>query len=172
LIGPELQGQTQSALKEASNMIRVEGDITIERPVEQVFDFVADESNEPKYNPRMTRADKITPGPIGVGTRFNSVMTGAGPAAEMTIEFTGFDRPRQIVETVHLSSMDIQGQLDFEAIHGGTRMRWVWDLEPRGLLRFLGPLVRRLGERQERTIWTSLKRFLEATPRGAPADRP
>jgi len=66
-------------------MVRVEGDITIGRPVEDVFDFVADESNEPKYNPRMTRADRITEGPIGVGTRFNSVVTGVGPAAEMTI---------------------------------------------------------------------------------------
>jgi hypothetical protein len=45
--------------------MRVEGDITIERSVEDVFDFVADERNEPQYNPRMTRAEKISPGPIG-----------------------------------------------------------------------------------------------------------
>jgi uncharacterized protein YndB with AHSA1/START domain len=77
-------------------MVRVKGDITIERPVEEVFDFVADESNEPAYNPRMIRADQITPGPIGAGTRFESVMTGPGGATEMTIEFTEFDRPHRI----------------------------------------------------------------------------
>jgi hypothetical protein len=32
------------------------------------FDLVADERNEPRYNPRMWRAEKITEGPIGVGT--------------------------------------------------------------------------------------------------------
>lgn len=143
-------------------MVRVEGDITIERPVEDVFDFVADESNEPKYNPRMTRADKITGGPIGVGTRFNSVMTGVGPAVEMTIEFTEFERPRRIAEEVHLASMDIHGLLLFEAVPGGTRMKWVWDLEPHGLMRFLGPLVRWMGDRQERQVWTGLKRFMES----------
>jgi uncharacterized protein YndB with AHSA1/START domain len=145
-------------------MIRVEGDITIERPPEEVFDFVADESNEPKYNPRMTRANKVTDGPIGVGTRFNSVVTGMGGTAEMTIEFTEFERPRRITEKVHLSNMDIQGLLVFEPVSGGTRMRWVWDLEPHGAIRFLGPLVRRLGDRQEREIWTRLKEFMEAGP--------
>jgi hypothetical protein len=142
-------------------MVRVEGDITIERPVDEVFDFVADESNEPKYNPRMTRADRITSGPIGVGTRFNSVVTGVGPAAEMTIEFTEFDRPRRIAEEVHLANMDIHGLLLFEAVPGGTLMKWVWDLEPHGMMRFLGPLVRWIGGRQERRVWTGLKRFME-----------
>ena len=32
----------------------------IARPVEEVFDFVADERNEPRYNPRMLRAEKLT----------------------------------------------------------------------------------------------------------------
>src|ERR1051326_3486963 len=79
--------------------MRVTGEIVIERPIERVFDFVADERNEPLYNPRMNRAEKITPGPIGVGTRFGSEMTGVGREAEMTIEFTEFDRPHRIAET-------------------------------------------------------------------------
>ena len=32
-------------------MVRIEGEIVIKRPVEEVFDFVADERNEPRYNP-------------------------------------------------------------------------------------------------------------------------
>lgn len=31
-------------------MARMEGEITINRPVEDVFDFVADERNEPRYH--------------------------------------------------------------------------------------------------------------------------
>jgi Polyketide cyclase / dehydrase and lipid transport len=145
-------------------MVRVEGDIIIERPVDEVFDFVADESNEPKYNPRMTRADMITTGPVGVGSRFNSVVTGVGGATEMTIEFTEFDRPRRITEKVHLSNMDIQGRLVFEKVPAGTRMRWTWDLQPYGATRLLGPLVRWMGDRQEQKIWTGLKQHMESRP--------
>jgi hypothetical protein len=32
-------------------LVRVAGEIIINRPIEIVFDFVADESNEPHYNP-------------------------------------------------------------------------------------------------------------------------
>jgi hypothetical protein len=42
-----------------------------------VFDFVADERNEPRYNPRICRAEKLSPGPVGRGTlRFDPVANG------------------------------------------------------------------------------------------------
>lgn len=37
------------------------------RPVEEVFDFVADETNEPRYNQDMVRCEKVTPGPLASG---------------------------------------------------------------------------------------------------------
>jgi polyketide cyclase/dehydrase/lipid transport protein len=140
----------------------VQGNIVIERSIEDVFDFVADERNEPRYNPQMTRADKVTDGPIGVGTKFHSVMRGVGGGADMTIEFTEFDRPRRIAETTHMANMNINGLLTFQPVPGGTRMRWLWDLEPRGFYKLLGPLIRRIGERQELRIWSELKTVLEA----------
>lgn len=143
---------------------RVEGEIVIERPVEAVFDFVADERNEPKYNARMTGARMVSPEPIGVGSRFQAVMTGPGGPAELMIEFTSFERPHCLSSRTHLSNMEIEGRLIFEPIPEGTRMRWVWDLQPRGFLRVLGPVVRRVGDRQERETWTALKRVLEAGP--------
>jgi hypothetical protein len=142
----------------------VQGSIVIERSIEDVFDFVADERNEPQYNPQMTRADKVSDGPIGVGTKFHSVVTGVGRGADMTIEFTEFDRPRRIAETTHMSNMNIKGVLTFEPVPGGTRMTWLWDLEPRGFYKVLGPLIRRMGERQELRIWSELKTVLETGP--------
>jgi hypothetical protein len=61
-----------------------------------------------------------------------------------------------------MQSMDLTGGLDFESTDGGTRMRWHWDLRPNGVLRFMGPLVASMGRRQERRIWTGLKRLLES----------
>jgi hypothetical protein len=40
-------------------------------------------------------------------------------------------------------------------------MRWQWELAPRGLLKLLSPLIAHMGERQEQTIWSNLKRLLE-----------
>jgi hypothetical protein len=42
-------------------MALIDGEIVIERPVEDVFDFVADEQNEPRFNARMSRVELVTP---------------------------------------------------------------------------------------------------------------
>lgn len=143
-------------------MSHVEGQIVIRRPVDEVFDFVADERNEPHYNPQMRRAEQTSAGPIGVGTTFRAESLTRGRPVEMTITFTDFARPQRLSSSTHLSNMDIQGTLTFDPVPEGTRMRWFWDLEPRGMLKLMTPVVALIGRRQERTIWTSLKRYLEA----------
>src|SRR6266511_2098136 len=143
-------------------MVRIEGEIVISRPVEEVFDFVADERNEPRYNPRMHRAEKISEGPIGLGTKYRAEVVSMGRPVPMVIEFTGYERPRRLTSRTRMSSMDIRYALTFEPVPEGTRMRWSGDLEPRGLLKLMGPMVARMGQRQERMIWASLKRLLEA----------
>ena len=74
-------------------MTFIEGEITIARPAETVFDFAADQRNEPRYNPRMVRAEKVTGGPVGKGTVFRSAVRAAGRATEMRSELTGYHRP-------------------------------------------------------------------------------
>ena len=145
-------------------MAHVEGEIVIARPVEEVFDFVADERNEPRYNPRMLRVEKLTPGPIGVGTRFRAEMKTRPRPAEMTTEFTSYERPTRLALTSHLSTMAIRGTLTFRPGPDGTHLHWDWEIKARGPLKLLDPLVARLGERQERAIWTDLKDLLEQPP--------
>ncbi len=113
-------------------MIHISGEIVINRPPEVVFDVVADERNEPKYNPQMLRADLITPEPIGVGTQFRAETVTMGRKSEMVIEFTAFDRPRRLASATHMAPMEIEGALTFESVPDGTLMRWTWDLRPRG----------------------------------------
>jgi hypothetical protein len=146
-------------------MGRVAGDILIGRSVEDVFDFVADERNEPRYNPRMVRAEKTSSGPVGLGTRFSAEMRSIGRPARMMVEYTGFDRPHRLASSTHLSKMDIDGTLTFEPVPDGTRMRWAWNLRPRGMLKLMAPVIGNLGRRQEQAIWTGLKRVMEEQSR-------
>jgi uncharacterized protein YndB with AHSA1/START domain len=150
-----------------NDMARIEGDIVIDRPVEAVFDYVADQSNEPQYNPQMVRAEKITAGPVGVGTKFRSAVASMGRTAEMLIECTGYDRPRRLASTTTMQQADISYTLTFEPAGAGTRMRWSGQVRPKGAYRLLGPLITWLGRRQERRIWASLKHRMEASPAAA-----
>ena len=147
-------------------MAKIEGEITIARPVEEVFDYVADQTNEPQYNPEMVRAVKETAGPIGKGTRFRSAVRSAGRTADMVIENTSYDRPRLLASTTTMKQMDIEYTLKFEAVPEGTLMRWSGQVRPKGGLRLMAPLVTWMGTRQEQRIWSSLKSHLERTPAG------
>jgi carbon monoxide dehydrogenase subunit G len=118
-------------------MRTVTGRIEIARPVEEVFDFVADERNEPRYNKQML----------------------------------SFEKPVRLASWSHIAgTMDIRGAVTFEAIPNGTLMSWRWDLEPHGCVKLLGPMVTRIGRRQEERIWTSLKTLLEGEPKPASAN--
>ena len=164
------RGSEAAAWERRRSMVHIEGEIIIDRPVQEVFDFVADERNEPSDNPRMLHAEQVSSGPIGLGTRFRAEMTSMGRPAAMTIENTGYERPRLLASTTRLSTMDIDGVLLFDPVDGKTRMRWQWDLKPRGVLRLLSPVIALMGRRQEQTIWASLKRHLEAQAVSSPAD--
>ena len=142
-------------------MGRIEGATIVERSVEEVFDFVADELNEAKYNPLMVRAEKTTPGPIAVGTRWSATILARGRPLDMDIEVTQFERPRRLASTTTMSTADVEGVLTFEPDVAGTRMSWSWELRPKGVYKLMGPLFARTGRRQETEIWEGLRRYLE-----------
>jgi Polyketide cyclase / dehydrase and lipid transport len=145
-------------------MTGIEGEILIGQPVDVVFDYVADQSNEPQYNPRMVRAEKITPGPVGKGTQFRSAVASMGRTAEMLIECTGYDRPTLLASATTMAQADFSYVLTFEPAAAGTRMRWSGQVRPKGAFRLLGRVITWLGIRQEQRIWASLKQHLEAAP--------
>lgn len=142
-------------------MAHIGGEVLIERELADVFDFVADERNEPLYNPIMEIVEQVTDGPIDVGTHFQARTTSMGQPVDMVTVITGFERPRRIALKTHMSAMEIDGSLTFEPVDSGTRMQWSWNIEPRGVYRLMGPILAQLGGRQEARIWSQLKHYLE-----------
>lgn len=143
-------------------MASIEGEVVIGRPVDVVFDYVADQYNEPQYNPRMVRAEKVTQGPVGPGTVFRSAVASMGRTAVMWIEYTAYQRPALLASTTAMRQADFTVTLTFEPVPDGTRMRWSEQVAPKGSLKLLLPLITWMGRRQEHRIWTSMKRQLEA----------
>jgi uncharacterized membrane protein len=152
-------------------VIRIDGEVTIHRPVEDVFDFVADERNEPTYNPRMRSVEQLTDGPPSVGSRYRAVLNGLGKPLEMLIEFTEFDRPYRLASRTAMARMKTEGHLDFTPVDGGTRLRWHWRVSTKGVPRFATPVVAAIGRHQERQNWANLKRYLEHASTRTGADR-
>lgn len=146
-------------------MAHIAGEVTIDAPVEEVFDLVADERNEPRYNPRIVRAEKVSKGPVGPGARFVAEPRSMGPRGEMTLEVLEYDRPHQLHNHVRSSYMQVDGTLTFEEVEGGTRLRWDWDMGLVGPMRVLSPVLALVGPRWERRNWLDLKDYVESGSR-------
>jgi uncharacterized protein YndB with AHSA1/START domain len=140
-------------------MTHIGGEVVIDAPVDEVFDLVADERNEPKYNPRIVRAEKVSDGPVGAGARFVAQPKNMG---EMSLTILEYDRPHRLHNVVRSSYLRVDGALTFDEVEGGTRLRWDWDMDLTGPMRLLSPVLALIGPSWERRNWVGLKEYMES----------
>ena len=143
-------------------MAHIAGEVMIHAPVDEVFDMVADERNEPRYNPRIVRAEKVTDGAVGRGARFVAEPKSMGAKGAMTLEVLEYDRPHRLHNVVRSSYLQVDGTLTFEEVDGGTRLRWDWDMGLVGPTRVLSPVLAVIGPNWERRNWVGLKEYMES----------
>jgi hypothetical protein len=72
------------------------GSAVIDRPISEVFGFLADGTNDPKFSPRVQEIQQTTDGPVGVGTVFESKVKDAGMTTSRKFELTAFEAPTKI----------------------------------------------------------------------------
>lgn len=155
---------SDTGARKGTAVARMTGEVTINAPVEVVFDMVADERNEPRYNPRIVRAEKLTEGSIGAGSRFLAQPKNMGPRGQMAVTIVEYDRPHRLRNAITSSYMQVDGTLTFADTDGGTRLRWDWDMRMSGPTRILSPLLALIGPGWERRNWVDLKHYMEADP--------
>jgi hypothetical protein len=72
------------------------GSTVIDRPIDEVFAFLAAGINDPKFSPRVQEIRKTTDGPVGVGTVFESTVKDAGMKTSRSFELTAVEAPTKI----------------------------------------------------------------------------
>jgi carbon monoxide dehydrogenase subunit G len=70
---------------------RFEATIVVDRPIEEVFGFLADGENDKKFSPRVLEIGKTTDGPPGVGTIYASTVKDAGMKTKREFKLTEFE---------------------------------------------------------------------------------
>ncbi len=59
-------------------MAHAQAAVNVYRSAQEVFDFLADGTNNPKWHPGILNVQKVTDGDVGVGTRFAQTIQGKG----------------------------------------------------------------------------------------------
>ena len=72
------------------------GSAIVDRPIEEVFAYLAEGTHDPEFSPRVQEIRKTTDGPTGVGTVYESTVKDAGMKTKRTFEITAFEQPTKI----------------------------------------------------------------------------
>lgn len=134
--------------------------VTINRPVKEVFDFVANPSNEPDWHFDVREVLRAKDGAYELGETFKWVIKFGG-SKTYTVEITALEPNRLIEITTREGAVLPVLTHTFQPDGDGTRYTRRVRFETKGLLRVMAPLMKRMNN--PNTRWAeNLKELLES----------
>ena len=140
----------------------------VDRPIEEVFAYLAEGTNDPEFSPRVQKIERTTSGPPGVGTRYESTVKDAGMTTQREFELTELERPNRIRWTERSKNMITVpvGGYDLASEDGRTRLTVFNEFEGHGLGKLFLPLVLRAARKDADPFAQRIKEAIESRPEG------
>jgi uncharacterized protein YndB with AHSA1/START domain len=132
----------------------------IRRSAEDVFEFCTDLRSELQWNPKVKYVEKLTDGPVGVGTRYRAQWATSGPT---TVQVVAFDRPRSWETHATARGMGIRFCGTVTDAASGSRYIASLELQPRRLARLVAPLALVAMRRQDQKNMDRIREALESS---------
>lgn len=146
-------------------MLRNENRVEINRPPAEVFKFIADLCNEPRYVPNVLETEKISDGPTGVGTKYREVTrVMLGRRAVATYEITQYDPPTTFAFRGTSGRSKFRGKWVLEATDDGTLAKFSAEAQLAWPTKYLERFVRGSVAATFAIMGRNLKLVLTAPP--------
>lgn len=142
-------------------MKRYEHSIEIERPVEEVFDFISRPENFPLWQESLLEIRREAEGPLRVGSEVTEVRSFMGRRMETTWTCTEHEPCERSSIEEDEGLVPFKGTFELEALGGSTLFTWTVETPgPRGI-KVPGAIVGRMVRRQLAVDSERLKELLE-----------
>ena len=107
-------------------MVEFDNTIRIDRSIDEVFAFLSDPENIPKWNYYVLEVRRLSDGPIGIGAAYHQVRK----TDEQDLQITELDRNHKVaIKTLPPSSPILEMKFTLQAEGNATRVRDEWRLE-------------------------------------------
>lgn len=138
-------------------MAHAKGSITIERPVNEVFDFLADGMNNPRWRPSVIDIQPVSGKPA---TYKQGLKGPGGRRIDGDYEITESRKNELIRFQVIAGPARPTGTYQFEATGSSTRLTFSLDYETKGFAKLMDPMITAT-MRSEIGLLSNLKTYLE-----------
>jgi hypothetical protein len=144
-------------------MIKMQGSVVINRPVEQVYEFMANVDNIIKWDTEAVEFKQISPGPVSVGTKLEVMYESHGKPLILNVVITGKDLNKRVSYTIESRVANGMTLYSFEPVESGTRFTKYQEVEGKGLLKFKPILRRQFNQAGIDNDLASIKSAVEAS---------
>ena len=143
--------------------MRLEESVDIDRPLEEVYEYVSDVGNYPQWMAHVLEVRKATPGAPQQSESFVVAIKSVGRRFETPYERTSYEAGRRYTDRAVGGPIPNQRwHSAFREVPGGTRFTRAVEVESSGVLKLLEPLQRRAAGRQLKKDLQTLKQVVEA----------
>lgn len=127
--------ETKDRRRENKVAERFGATVVVDRPIDEVFTFLADGENDKKFSARVIEISKATDGPPGQGTIYKSTVKDAGFKTKREFELTDFEPPIRIRWTERSKNLVTvpEGGYDLVPVGDSTRLSFYNELEGHGV---------------------------------------
>lgn len=129
-------------------MKEAERSAEIARPADEVFEFLSNLENLPRWQSGVIRAEQTSPGPIGVGSTAVVERRVFGQQIVADLAVTAYEPPRRIVLETEASGVTVQASLEIERLEAKRcRVTFGMSMEASGFfMKAVEPMVAQAAE--------------------------
>jgi uncharacterized protein YndB with AHSA1/START domain len=136
-------------------------DVRIDRPVEEVFSYISDPLNFPRWNSAVQAVRKTSAGQDGVASTYSMERALPDGRAVNELEVVASEPPREFAIRTTAGPTPFLYRYRFSAENGETVVKLEAELELPGIAAFLPQLARRLVKKGVNDNLATLKQILE-----------
>jgi uncharacterized protein YndB with AHSA1/START domain len=145
-------------------MISIEAGVSIARPPADVFAFVADVRNDPRWHTDVLEARLQGSEPIGVGSTFEITIKPAMGETGGTATVREYEPPRRVVFDVAMGKLRPTTTFTVVAEGDGSHITRRIEMPTSGLLSLMAPFMSGAMRKRNVGFLANLKRVLESAP--------
>jgi uncharacterized protein YndB with AHSA1/START domain len=150
-------------------MRRVEASAEIAATPEDVFAFLADPANLPRWQTGILSAERTSSDPVGVGSTARVVRELAGQRLAVDLAVTAFEPGRRLTLASGMSGIGVEATLELAARNGITDLRFAMTIKAQNV--FMVPLEAMVAGAAERDLADSVRRLQAVFAAQAGLDR-
>ena len=134
----------------------------IDRPPEAVWSSFVDTANATAWMPDIVTLEKVTEGPVGLGTKYRETRRIGRKTPTTTLEVTAFEEGRRYAGTV--DEMGVRGTYTytFHREGDGTRVDLKAEVTSGALMKLMLPIIVGTMKKQDGEQLARLKRAIES----------